>query len=195
MNLMEFMYIYQDIFNPIYFLLLCSLPVIYYDWRNNGGSLVIRILTVLFSWIIAFAVYKSYFILTPNAPQWVEDFFAVAGLATAITITAFIWRIKGYGREMIGAIIAALAVSIPYTLISPIWNISGHVAYTTGPVIYLIALDKRFAVLLPVPLVMVINRPLVSAHTWGQSVAGFFLGFLALAGILYLRGGRGCTTY
>jgi|Deesub1362B_J571_1020462.scaffolds.fasta_scaffold00197_29 membrane-associated phospholipid phosphatase len=195
MDFMEFMYIYQDAFNPVYFLLLCSLPVLYYDWRNAGGSLGVRILTVLFSWVTAFAIYKSYFILAPNAPQCVEDFFAVAGLTMAIAITAFIWRMKGYGREMIGAIIAAIAVSIPYTLISPFWNISGHVAYTAGPVIYLTSLNRKFVALLPIPLLMVVNRPLVHAHTWEQSIAGFFLGFLALAGVLYLRGGRRCTTY
>ena len=195
MDFMEFMYIYQDVFNPVYFLLLCSMPVLYYDWRNAGGSLALRVLTVLFSWVVAFAMYKSYFVLTPNAPQWVEDFFAVSGLTVAIAITATIWKVKGYGRKMIGAIIAAIAVSIPYTLISPIWNISGHVAYTTGPVIYLMALNREFAALLPVPLLMVANRPIVGVHTLEQSVAGFFLGFLALAGVIYLGGGKNCTTY
>lgn len=195
MDFVEFMYIYQDVFNPVYFLLLCSIPVIYYDWRNAGGSLAIRVIVVLFSWLVAFAIYKSYFILMPDAPQWVEDLFAVSGLAVAIAITATVWRVKGYGREMTGALIAAIAVSIPYTLVSPIWNISGHVAYTTGPVIYLTALNRKLAALLPVPLLMVVNRPLVYAHTWGQSIAGFFLGFLALAGVLYLRGVKICTTY
>ncbi len=187
MNLYAFMLIYQDVFNPIYFLLLCALIVIYQDWKSAGGKLSERLLTIGFAWIVAYLVYRLYFILCPNSPQYVEDIFASAGFAIAIAIVYIVWKKKNFGRETIGAIVGAISVLIPYTFISPLWNISGHVAFTAAPAIYITALDRKWAWLLIIPLVMVFNRPYVGAHTVEQSIAGFFLGFLSLVGYLYVK--------
>jgi len=181
------MLLYQDVFNPIFFLLLCAFIVIYLDWKIAGGKLTTRIITVIGSWIVAYTIYRMYFVLFPESPQWIEDLFAVAGLIIAASLTYYIWKKKNYGKEMIGAIVATVSVVIPYTLISPFWNISGHVAFTTAPVVYLYTLDKKFVWLFFVPIIMLVNRPVVNAHTIEESVCGFILGLLALTGTWYIR--------
>ena len=187
MNLYSFMLVYQDVLSPIYFLLLCAIIVVYLDWKEKGGSMMARVATIVASWVVAYAIYSLYFYLYPGSPQWVEDAFAVAGLMTAAAITYLVWSVKGYGRTTVGAIVSSMVVSIPYVVISPVWNISGHVAFTTAPAAFLTAIDRKFAPLFVVPIIMLVNRPIVGAHTVAESVAGLLLGLLSLVGVWYIR--------
>jgi len=184
----SFMLWYQKIFHPVYFLLICAFIVIYIEWRNNGGSLAARVLTLITAWVIGFVIYNMHSVFYPSASeQWIEDVFAAIGAATAILITLVLWKIKGFGVEWIGNIVGTIAVLVPFAIISPFWNISGHVTFTTAPVVYIVALERRWIWLFIIPLVMIINRPVVGAHTVAQSIAGFFLGMLALVGYLYIK--------
>ncbi|MDY6778441.1 MAG: hypothetical protein SVU32_07260 [Candidatus Nanohaloarchaea archaeon] len=80
-------------------------------------------------------------------------------------------------------------LSAPYLLISPFWNISGHVTFTAGPSLFLTWYDRRMAPLLIIPLIMVVNRPFLNAHTWLQSIGGLLLASGVLA--LFSRYGEG----
>lgn len=179
MSLYTFMLMYQNVFNPIYFLLLCSLLIVYHEYKRFGGNFIKRILTILFAWIVAYTIYKLYFFLgfVKFGYQWIEDFFAVFALLVACLICLFVWRRSKWGHYIPLAIKVAFVLSVIYAIISRFWNISGHVTYTTAPVVYLMmVIDKRYLLLLTVPLIMVVNRPLVYAHTWLQSICGFILG-------------------
>jgi len=191
MTFYTFMLLYQDVFSPIFFMLLCALIIIYMDWKNSGGSLTLRIITVAFAWITGFLIYRLYFVVFPyGSEQWIEDMFAVAGFLASIAIVLVVWKLKKYGVETIGAILSAITVLIPYTIISPFWNISGHVTFTAAPVAYLAAIDRKWAWLFIIPILMVVNRPIVGAHTVEESVAGFLLGLLAIVGSIYVRAKR-----
>jgi len=193
LDVMALMLWYQNVFSPVNYLLFAAAIVVLFDWWRAYSSLFARFATIFIAWVVGRAIYQCYYVFTPQAPQWVEDAFAVAGLIVGIAIVLIVWKVKRYGKEMIGGIIAAIVVTVPYMLISPFWNISGHVAYTMAPTVYLMGLNRKLAVLLPIPLLMVVNRPIVGAHTWAESIGGLLLGLLALAGVWYLK--KGLTYY
>jgi len=170
---MELMEIYATVFNPIYYMLFCALIVVYHDAKKTG-QLMKGVVVTLTAYMIAYATYSTWYFLPP-APQWVEDFLAVSGLMLGVLIAVLALRKKIFDGIIREAIYIIVALSIPYMAISPFWNISGHVAYTTAPTLYLISLDRRFTLLIVIPLIMVVNRPVVGAHTVAQSIAGFLL--------------------
>ena len=180
MDFHQFMEIYDDVFSPVYFLMLCALVVVYYDSKKTGK--LPQALAVTFgAYLIAYATYSVWYFIQP-APQWIEDSLAVSGLFLAIMV-AMVALIKGiYDGVVLDGIYMLIALSIPYVIISPFWNISGHVAYTTAPVLYLIRLDKRWWPLMVIPLIMVVNRPIVNAHTIAESIGGFVLALTAFSG-------------
>lgn len=185
MDIYSFMEIYDDVFNPIYFMLLCALVVVYYDSKKTGKFLQAVAIT-LGAYLIAYSTYSIWYFIQP-APQYIEDLLAVSGLFLAIMI-AMLGLIKGiYNGVILRAINYLIALSIPYAIISYFWNISGHVAYTTAPVLFLIHLDRRWWPLLVIPLIMVVNRPMVQAHTLEQSIAGFLLASVVFLGFYLYR--------
>lgn len=185
MDLYQFMDIYDDVFNPIYFMMLCALVVIYYDSKKTG-KLLQAVAVTIGAYLIAYATYSIWYFIQP-APQYIEDFLAVSGLFLAIMI-AMLGMIKGiYDGIVMKAIYFLIALSIPYLVISFFWNISGHVAYTTAPVMFLIYLDRRWWPLMTIPLIMIVNRPIVQAHTPEQSVAGFVLAVVVFLGFYLYR--------
>ena len=180
MDFHQFMEIYDDVFSPVYFLMLCALIVVYYDSKKTGR--LPQALAVTFgAYLIAYATYSVWYFIQP-APQWIEDSLAVSGLFLTIMV-AMVALIKGiYDGVVLDGIYMLIALSIPYVIISPFWNISGHVAYTTAPVLYLIRLDKRWWPLMVIPLIMVVNRPIVNAHTIAESIGGFVLALTVFSG-------------
>ncbi|RLI84847.1 MAG: hypothetical protein DRO98_08085 [Archaeoglobales archaeon] len=201
MDLYQFMLAYQDVFNPRYFLLLSAILIVFYDWKNSYQSikhLFGRFTVISTSYLVGI---RTMDILlqhvagsNPDFPQYLEDFSAIAGMVLGLALCIALWKVLGYGREVMCGAIGLIAVSIPYSVISYFWNISGHVTFTVAPVAYLVALDKRLIPLYTIPAVMVLNRPIVGAHNIAQSVAGFILGtLLMIAGIWCYRCGK-CTT-
>ena len=199
MDFYELVLVYQDVFNPKYFILLTAIIMIFYDWKNSGDEirrLFGRLIVVGACYIIGFSIMEillNYYLSlhpylsSPDSPlQYLEDISAIIGMSIGLMLGAVAWKKLGYGAEVIGGIIGLVSVSIPYSVISCFWNISGHVTFTAAPVTYLTAIDRRLAFLYVVPLIMVVNRPVVGAHDWLQSIAGFVLGIsLMLPGVKY----------
>ena len=202
MNLYQFMMVYQNVFNPKYFLLLSAILIVFYDWKNSYQSirhLFGRLIVIGTSYVVGIEtmdiLLQHVAESNPDFPQYLEDFSAIAGMVLGLFLCIAVWKALGYGREVICGAIGLIAVSIPYTIISYFWNISGHVTFTTAPVTYLAALDRRLTPLYIIPAIMVLNRPIVGAHSVTQSVAGFILGTLLMfIGIRCYRCGK-CITH
>lgn len=186
-SVLYFMKWYQNALNPVYYMLFCAIIILVYDYRMGKGSMTGRLVTIIFSWSVAFLIYKSYFVFVYPSKQWVEDLFAVLGLSVAILITLIVWKIRNYGYIMTSAIVSAIVVTVPYMIISPFWNISGHVAYTTAPTVFISGIDRRWMFLYLIPLLMLVNRPYLGEHTVAESIAGFVLGLLAMVGVYRIK--------
>ncbi|WP_052302951.1 phosphatase PAP2 family protein [Archaeoglobus veneficus] len=188
-------------FNPKYFLLLSAVLIVFYDWKNSSHDsrhLFGRLAVISACYAIGIEtmdfLLQQVYAHSSSFPQYLEDFSAIAGMMLGLTLSVALWRKLGYGREVICGALGLIAVSVPYTAISYIWNISGHVTFTAAPVTYLTALDRRLAILYVIPAIMVLNRPVVGAHTVLQSVAGLILGIsMMLVGVRCYRAGS-CTT-
>lgn len=176
MDFYEIMQIYDDVFSPLYYMLFVALVVVYYDSKVTG-KIREAIITTLVAYAIAYAVYSTWFLMGEETPQYVEDLLAVFGLFAAIYVAMFAVRRKIYDGIVLVGILTMIILSVPYAIISVFWNISGHVAYTTAPTVFLVRLNKKFLPLMTIPLVMVVNRPIVGAHTWAESIAGFIFAF------------------
>lgn len=191
----EAMLVYDDVFNPVYFILYCVLLLAYREWRGSGGGDRGRFAVIAVGWGIGWATWRAYWWFFPTAPQWMEDVLGVTGLLVGGVVIAGWWVRRGLGRHVPRVFLLTIGLAAPYTAISVAWNISGHVAFTMAPALYLAAVDRRYAPVVAIPLLMVINRPVVDAHTWTQSVAGlalaagFVLGGIALLGTEPGRGG------
>ncbi|AKG91982.1 hypothetical protein GAH_00679 [Geoglobus ahangari] len=178
------MEIYDDVFSPVYFLMMCAVIVIHYDVKKTGRLREALALT-FGAYLVAYSIYSTWHLLQP-APQWVEDALAVIGLFFAIVI-AVIAQMKGiYNGVVVRGAVMLTILSIPYVAISPYWNISGHVAYTTAPALFLVWLDRKWWPVMVVPLVMLVNRPVVDAHTVAESVGGFVLAVVAFLTSIWL---------
>lgn len=186
----QFMLVYQHVFSPVYLLLVFAVLLIYHEHKDFGNSLYKRLLVIFLSWLTAYVIYMLYYIFNLNSlgHQWIEDLFAVTGLLTSVVICALVWNRNRWGGYVPLAIETAVVLSVIYMLISYFWNISGHVAYVTAPVIFMsLVADRRYFYIMPIPLLMVINRPIVHAHTWLQSVLGFVLGVVVVILVVRLR--------
>jgi membrane-associated phospholipid phosphatase len=206
MNLYQVMVLYQEIFNPKYFLFFAALLIAFYDWKNSYRAVAVRdffgrvtVITLCFSVSLTTLYLLILRIGEPSSPalQYREDFATVVSMLIGLTLCLVLWWRLGYGRELKYGVLGLIVVAMPYTIISFFWNISGHVTFTAAPVTYLVALDRRLVVLYLIPAVMVLNRPIVGAHTPLQSVAGFILGtslMLLSVKLFKERGGGACIT-
>ena len=171
----KLMEIYDDAFSPLYYMLLCALLVVYYDSKKTGKTKEAILVTIV-AYLIGISTYSIwFFVKKPSTPQWIEDLLAVSGLSLAMIIGYYAVRRKIYDGLVKLGLLILVALTIPYAVISVFWNISGHVAYTTAPTLFLARIDRKFYPLVAVPLLMVVNRPIVGAHSWSESVAGFVL--------------------
>ncbi len=178
MNFVQLMEIYDDVFSPVYFMFLCALVVVYYDSKRTG-KLKQGLAIAFAAYAIAYVTYSTWYFIS-QMPQWVEDFLAVTGLMLGVLMAMVAMVKKIYDGIVREAVYIIVVLSAPYMAISPFWNISGHVAYTTAPALYLVTLNRKFLPLMLIPIIMVINRPVIGAHTVAQSVAGFILAALVV---------------
>ncbi len=175
MNFQKLMEIYDDAFSPLYYMLLCALVVVYYDSKKTGKTKKAILVTIL-AYLIGISTYSLWFLVRSSfTPQWVEDILAVSGLSLALFIGYNAIRRKIYNGLVMLGILVLVTLTIPYAIISVFWNISGHVVYTTAPTLFLARINRKFFPLIAIPLLMVVNRPIVGAHSWSESVAGFIL--------------------
>jgi membrane-associated phospholipid phosphatase len=206
MNLYQVMVLYQEIFNPKYFLFFAALLIAFYDWKSSSQTVAVRdffgrVTIIALCYLVGFSTMNMLMLHigepSSEISQYREDFAAVASMLIGLTLCLVLWWRLGYGRELKYGVLGLIVVALPYTITSFFWNISGHVTFTAAPVTYLVALDRRLVFLYAIPVLMVLNRPIVGAHTPLQSVAGFILGTsLMLFGVKLFkeRGGAACIT-
>lgn len=80
--------------------------------------------------------------------------------------------------------------SVIHGVVVPFWDVSSHGLYAVVPSLYLAIVDRRFVVLLVLPLGMVWSRVATDAHSPTESVAGLTLALLILGALSH----RGDTT-
>jgi membrane-associated phospholipid phosphatase len=176
--------VYAEVFSPEFFMLAVGLLLLGHEWRASGRDwqhLGARLGVFFGCWLVAMAIYKSFPMAIADPLEWHEDVFAAAGMVIGLGLIAVVWQRASWGRILPGIFSLVVVQTVPYVLVSPFWNVSGHVAFTALPAFYATLVDRRYAVLLLVPLVMIANRSIVDAHTWLQSIAGFALAVSALA--------------
>lgn len=179
--------LYSEVFAPEYFVLVCTLALVAYEWRGSQSSglaqVAGRLLTVVVGWAVAFAIYQSTEMMFDPVPSWGADFTGSVGLGVGIAIIGAVWSIRDWGDHVPALAKLLFGLTIVHTVVTPFWDVSSHVAYAVAPAGYLVVANRRFAPLLAVALGMVLARPLAGAHTWLQSVgglvlaAGFVLGY------------------
>lgn len=182
--------------HPLWVAVASVVVLIVYEWRQNSDD-VVELGKRLGAAAAVIALGRlpsvAYILLTPISfrtaqtnPPWQVDVIGVVGVAlTAVGLWA-VWRYFDWGRILPGGVIVLLATVVPYLSIAVFWNISGHVTFDTALAVYLIAVDRRFVPVFLVPLVAMVNRPFVGAHTWVQSIAGLVLGLAVAGGIVTL---------
>lgn len=190
----RFMHTFEAVFHPLWFATASVLVLVVYEWYPDGGDAVQlgkRLGTVLAVIALGRLPALGYVLLSPigfqralDEPPWQVDVISVVGVALTAGALWLLWRRFDWGRVVPGGAAVLLATLVPYVVIAPFWNVSGHVTFTTSLAVYLVAVDRRFAPVVLVPLVSVVNRPFVGAHTWLQSVAGFLLGLAVVGGLV-----------
>ena len=169
---------YSEAFAPEFFLFLCGLLVIGYEWTGASertlGGLGGRVGALGLGWGVAFAVYEAIPRVAGSVPGG-TDVTGSVGLSVGLLVVLWVWRTRTWGALVPEFAAVLVAATVPHLLVTPVWNLSGHVLYAATPVGFLVATDERFAPLAVVPLGMVFSRPLAGAHTWAQSVAGLLL--------------------
>jgi hypothetical protein len=179
---------YSEVFAPEFFVLICSLLVISYEWRadtaHSLAGLGVRVGVLGLGWVVAFAIYQGVPRMVGELPKWGMDFTGSAGLGVGILLIWFVWRRRDWGDLVPAFSLLLVAVTVPHLLITPIWDISSHVIYAVVPAGYLLVVDARFAPVAVVAVGMVAARPLAGAHTWLQSIAGLLLSVVVLVGLV-----------
>ena len=181
--------LYSAVFSPEYFVLLCTLALLGYEWRGESGrgasGLAARLLAVVAGWAVAFAIYESTGVLFDTVPSWGPDFTGSIGLGVGVLVIGGAWRARDWGGHVPRLAALLFGLTVAHTAITPFWDVSSHVAYTVAPAGYLVAADRRFAPLFAIAVLMVLARPLAGAHTWLQSVGGLVLAATFLSGLRY----------
>jgi hypothetical protein len=179
---------YSEVFAPEFFVLICSLLVIGYEWRTDSerslAGLGVRLGVLGFGWVVAFAIYQGVPQVVGELPEWGTDFTGSAGLGVGILLIWFVWRRRDWGEFVPAFSLLLVGVTVPHLLITPFWDVSSHVVYAVVPAGYLLVVNARFAPLAVIAVGMVFARPLAGAHTWLQSVAGLLLSVVFLLGFV-----------
>jgi hypothetical protein len=178
---------YSELFSPEYFVLVCSLLLVGYEWRESTprsvAGLGARVGAVGAGWAVAFAVYRGLPRALGTVPEWGPDATGSAGLGVGVAGIWLAWRLRGWGERVPAYAAVLVAATVPHLLVTPFWDVSSHVLYAVVPAGYLTVTDRRFAPLAAVALAMVAARPLAGAHTWAQSVGGLALGAACLVAL------------
>ncbi|WP_436930601.1 hypothetical protein [Halosimplex halobium] len=184
-------------FAPEFFVLLCALLVIGYEWRTSSGGTLVglgkRVVVLAFGWGVAFTIYQGAPRVVGTLPKWGTDATGSVGLAIGILVIWVGWRIWDWGSIVPEFALLLVGVTVPHLLITPFWDISSHVLYAMAPAGYLSLVDQRFVPLVVVALGMVVARPLAEAHTWLQSIGGLALALAFLLALSRVHSRDGMT--
>ncbi|SFC51241.1 hypothetical protein SAMN05444422_109163 [Halobiforma haloterrestris] len=174
--------VFSEVFAPELFVLLVTTIVAGYElWGSDicASALAARTTTVLFAWIVAFAVYEGGSSIFSVSVPGSEDFFASIGLITGFVIIWFVWVRKGWGPLLQLFSLLLIGTSIVHMAVVPFWDVSSHVIYSAISTCFLCSLNRRFAVFLFVPIGLVWSRIAIEAHTVVEAVGG-----LVFAGVI-----------
>lgn len=147
------------------------------DWRSSTFAL--RVSAVLVAFALAFAVYRGGPSAVSGSVPGGDDFFASAGLIVGFAVIWLLWTRREWGIAVPTYSLLLIVTSVLHVVIVPTWDVSSHVLYAAVPTGYLLTVDRRFVVLLAVPLVLVWSRVTLEAHTLGES-----LGALVVAAVI-----------
>ena len=182
---------YSDVFAPEYFVLLCAITLIIYEWRETSAGaprrLAARVGVLGLGWTVGLAIYEGVPAMYDSTPTWAADFTGSLGLGVGVLVIWLVWHRLDWGRLVPEFSLLLVALTVPHLVVTPFWDVSSHVAYATVPAGHLATVERRFAPFFAVPVAMVFARPLAGAHTWLQSVGGFVLGGAFLVGLLVLE--------
>lgn len=188
---------YPYVVHPITVLGVGILVLIRYEWVRQAAdesAFWHRIGGFLFAGLLALLPTAAYFLLKSGSivaatrgNSWEMDALVAGGILLAAGTIWVLWRHNRWGRLVPDAMQTLVAVTIPYAAVSPFWNISGHVTIALMPTLYLTLVDRKFWPLLALPVVMVPNRILLNAHTWGQSVGAFLVTTAVVLGVYRLQ--------
>lgn len=192
--LREFMGVYQYLFHPAVVLAGGLLVLDYRGWSRDHTTvrgLGVRIAILLGVELVSLVPVALYlFVRRPPVTRLTEGTDWRINVVTAVSLTVggtllwYLWSAKQWRSGVGTAGVAIVATAIPYALVAPLWNVSGHVTFTLVPTLVLSLTDRRFWPLLSIPAVMVVNRPILGAHTLLQSLGGLGLGTV---GVLVAR--------
>lgn len=184
--LQTIMRVYQYLLHPGIVLAAVLLFLVYREWAVDDAGfrgLVVRVGTLLGIELVAVAPVGLYLLarrpsvtrLTAGS-DWRINLVTAASLLVGGGLVWYVWSANGWGESVGGAGAAVVATAVPYALVAPVWNVSGHVTFTLVPTLVLALTNEKYWPALAVPLVMVVNRPVLGAHTWLQSLGGLALG-------------------
>ena len=190
---------YPYVVHPITVLGLGILVFIHYEWarqdadrsvlwRRVGGFFAVGALS-LAPTVAYFLVLGTDPIQATQGNSWEMDALVASGLFIAAGGTWFLWKHFEWGPLIPDVMQALAAVTVPYIALSPVWNVSGHVIVSLMPTLYLTLVDRKFWPLLAIPLVMVVNRIYLNAHTLAQTVGGFLMATAIVVGIYWVQAG------
>lgn len=216
-----FMGIYQYLFHPGVVLAAALVVLVYRDWaadrasadqpsaehssghHASGHRASVRQLGVRLGALLAIEVASvvpvGLYLVARRPPvtrltagtDWRINLATVASLLVGGALLWGVWSAKSWGTTVSDAGVAIVAAAIPYGLVAPVWNVSGHVTFTLVPTLLLALADDRFWPALAIPAVMVVNRPVLGAHTWLQSLGGLVVGAVGVGVTIQSRSTRG----
>lgn len=169
----------STVFAPELFVLVATLGVVGLEVRHDGRgkrALAVRTVAVVAAWTLALVVYQGGQTAIPTPVPGGEDFFASVGLIVGFGVIWLVWRRRGWEESVQAYAVLLVGTSMVHGLVVPLWNVSSHVLYATVPSVYLSTLDRRFAVLLVVPLALVWSRVALNTHTVAESAGALVVG-------------------
>ncbi|WP_231188246.1 phosphoesterase [Haladaptatus sp. DYF46] len=188
---------YPYVFHPITVLGIGITVLVYHVWRlqNIDKSMLWHRIAAFFgSGLLSLVPTVAYVFVTgtrlmevTEGNMWQVDALVASGMVISASVTWYLWRRFEWGSLVPNAMQILIVVTIPYMALSPFWNISGHVIIALMPTLYLTLVARKFWPLLAIPVVMVPNRIVLDAHTWGQAVGGFFITAVIVVALYQLQ--------
>ena len=173
------------VFHPVILVGGGLLLLIHTEWRRQDAGrdhLRKRLGVFAIVGILSVLPAAAYMLVTGQGPMetmqgnvWQVDAIVASGLAVVAGAMWVVWTRYEWGHIVPRSAVALAAVTVPYLGLSPFWNVSGHVILAVVSTLSLVLVKRRFWPLLVVPAVMVVNRPYVDAHTWGQSIGALLI--------------------
>ncbi|MFW5924328.1 MAG: hypothetical protein ACOCSP_01865 [archaeon] len=177
----------SEVFAPELFVLYTTVLVVGLELGQrewNWSGLAGRVGTIVAAWVAAFVVYEGGSAAFATQVPGGDDVFASVGLILGFLLIGAVWQHRGWGRSMRWFAGILVGTSVVHLLIVPFWDLSSHVLYAGVPSGYLAVADRRFAVLLLVPIAVAWSRISLGAHTVPEAIGGLIAALTVIAVVL-----------